>query len=114
MAGATGGTGQYGVGGLIDEVTRCAIHVGLFRRSGRLPGTREVPFALGADTVGLVDQAAPDVYCLGPRGRTQTNVYSVRSGGSLVLIDAGCTMPSGSSGRSPSCAEHTSGQSRSC
>ncbi len=32
---------------------------------------------------------APDVYCLGPRGRTQTNAYLVRSGSSWALIDAG-------------------------
>lgn len=31
----------------------------------------------------------PDVYCLGPAGRTETNVYFVRSGESWVLIDAG-------------------------
>jgi len=29
------------------------------------------------------------VYCLGPRGRTQTNVYFVRSGSSWALIDTG-------------------------
>lgn len=34
-------------------------------------------------------QIAPCVYCLGPRGRTQTNIYLVRSGSSWVLIDAG-------------------------
>jgi glyoxylase-like metal-dependent hydrolase (beta-lactamase superfamily II) len=34
-------------------------------------------------------EIAPDVYCLGPRGRTQTNVYFVRSGSSWVLVDAG-------------------------
>ncbi|MGB8022420.1 MAG: MBL fold metallo-hydrolase [Candidatus Nanopelagicales bacterium] len=34
-------------------------------------------------------EIAPDVYLLGPRGRTQTNVYFVRSGSSWVLIDAG-------------------------
>ena len=34
-------------------------------------------------------EIAPDVYCLGPRGRTQTDVYFVRSGSSWVLIDAG-------------------------
>jgi glyoxylase-like metal-dependent hydrolase (beta-lactamase superfamily II) len=34
-------------------------------------------------------EIAPDVYCLGPWGRTQTNVYFVRSGSSWVLIDAG-------------------------
>jgi glyoxylase-like metal-dependent hydrolase (beta-lactamase superfamily II) len=32
---------------------------------------------------------APDVHCLGPSGRTQTNVYLARAGGSWVLIDAG-------------------------
>jgi len=32
---------------------------------------------------------APDVYCLGPRGRSQTDVYFVRSGTSWALIDAG-------------------------
>ncbi|MFI5286983.1 MAG: MBL fold metallo-hydrolase [Candidatus Dormibacteria bacterium] len=30
-----------------------------------------------------------DVYCLRPRGRTQTNVYLVRSGSSWALIDSG-------------------------
>jgi len=30
-----------------------------------------------------------DVYCLGPSGRTQTNVYFVRSGSQWTLIDAG-------------------------
>jgi glyoxylase-like metal-dependent hydrolase (beta-lactamase superfamily II) len=34
-------------------------------------------------------EIAPDVWCLGPRGRTQTNVYLVRSGSSWCLIDAG-------------------------
>ena len=34
-------------------------------------------------------EIAPDVYCLGPKGRTQTDVYLVRSGSSWVLIDAG-------------------------
>jgi glyoxylase-like metal-dependent hydrolase (beta-lactamase superfamily II) len=32
---------------------------------------------------------APEVYCLGPWGYTQTNVYLVRSGPSSALIDAG-------------------------
>ena len=36
-----------------------------------------------------VRQIAPNVFCLGPRGRTQTNVYFVRSGPSWVLVDAG-------------------------
>ena len=34
-------------------------------------------------------EIAPDVFCLGPHGRTQTNVYFVRAGDSWVLIDAG-------------------------
>ena len=34
-------------------------------------------------------EIAPDVYCLGPHGRTQTNVYFVRSSDSWVLVDAG-------------------------
>lgn len=34
-------------------------------------------------------EIAPDVFCLGPWGRTQTNVYFVRSGSSWVLVDAG-------------------------
>ena len=34
-------------------------------------------------------QVAPDVFCVGPRGRTQTNVYLVRGGASWVLVDAG-------------------------
>jgi glyoxylase-like metal-dependent hydrolase (beta-lactamase superfamily II) len=34
-------------------------------------------------------EIAPDVLCLGPTGRTQTNVYFVRSGSSWALVDAG-------------------------
>jgi len=34
-------------------------------------------------------EIAPGVFCLGPSGRTQTNVYFVRSGSSWVLVDAG-------------------------
>jgi glyoxylase-like metal-dependent hydrolase (beta-lactamase superfamily II) len=36
-----------------------------------------------------VGTVAADVYCLGPWGRTQTNVYLVRSGQRATLIDAG-------------------------
>lgn len=43
-------------------------------REGTADGAREI---------------APDVFCLGPWGRTQTAVYFVRSGTSWVLIDAG-------------------------
>lgn len=34
-------------------------------------------------------EVVPDVYCLGPHGRTQTNVYFVRAADRWVLIDAG-------------------------
>lgn len=34
-------------------------------------------------------EIAPDVFCLGPWGRTQTNVYLVRSGAAWALVDAG-------------------------
>jgi glyoxylase-like metal-dependent hydrolase (beta-lactamase superfamily II) len=34
-------------------------------------------------------EVARDVYCMGPRGRTQTNVYFVGTGSSWTLIDAG-------------------------
>jgi len=37
----------------------------------------------------LVPEIAPDVWCLGPTGRTQTNVYLVAAGSSWTLIDAG-------------------------
>lgn len=34
-------------------------------------------------------EIAPGVFCLGPRGRTQTNVYLVRAGVAWFLVDAG-------------------------
>ena len=37
----------------------------------------------------LPTEIAPSVFCLGPWGRTQTNVYLVRAGASWVLVDAG-------------------------
>jgi glyoxylase-like metal-dependent hydrolase (beta-lactamase superfamily II) len=40
-------------------------------------------------TPGGAREIAPDVYCLGPRGRTQTDVYFVRSGSAWALVDAG-------------------------
>ena len=40
-------------------------------------------------TADVAREIAPDVFCLGPWGRTQTDVYFVRSGSSWVLIDAG-------------------------
>lgn len=46
----------------------------------------------GREEAVMVDEArriAPDVYCLGPHGRTQTNVYFVRSDTAWLLVDAG-------------------------
>jgi glyoxylase-like metal-dependent hydrolase (beta-lactamase superfamily II) len=40
-------------------------------------------------TPGAARRIASDVWCLGPRGRTQTNVYLVAGGSSWTLIDAG-------------------------
>ena len=34
-------------------------------------------------------EIVPDVFCLGPWGRTQTNAYLVRAGSSWALVDAG-------------------------
>ena len=42
-----------------------------------------------ASVSAVARQIAPDVYCLGPKGRTQTDVYFVGSGSSWALIDAG-------------------------
>src|SRR5512133_3467225 len=40
-------------------------------------------------TTAVAWELAPEVYCLGPRGRTQTNIYFVRAGSSWTLIDTG-------------------------
>ena len=37
----------------------------------------------------MAREIAAGVHCLGPKGRTQTHVYFVRSGESWGLIDAG-------------------------
>ena len=42
-----------------------------------------------SDPAATPTEIAPDVWCLGPHGRTQTNVVLVRSGSAWVLIDAG-------------------------
>ena len=42
-----------------------------------------------ASASAVACEIAPDVYCLGPNGRTQTNIYFVRSGSAWALIDAG-------------------------
>jgi glyoxylase-like metal-dependent hydrolase (beta-lactamase superfamily II) len=41
----------------------------------------------GSDEV--VKEIAPEVFCLGPSGRTQTNVFFVRDAGSWTLVDTG-------------------------
>ena len=43
----------------------------------------------GGSTPADAREIAPDVYCLGPKGRTQTDAYFVGSGSSWTLIDAG-------------------------
>lgn len=45
--------------------------------------------AVQARVAGAPWQIATDVFCVGPHGRTQTNVYLVRAGSSWVLIDTG-------------------------
>ena len=49
------------------------------------PATRPCAEASGA----VATEIAPDVYLLGPWGRTQTNAYLVRDGSSWILVDAG-------------------------
>jgi glyoxylase-like metal-dependent hydrolase (beta-lactamase superfamily II) len=43
----------------------------------------------GAAAATVPTEIAPDVFCLGPWGRTQTNAYLVRAGSSWALVDAG-------------------------
>jgi glyoxylase-like metal-dependent hydrolase (beta-lactamase superfamily II) len=54
-------------------------------RPARRAGSRLPP----RETRALPNEIAPDVYCLGPWGRTQTNVYLVHAGSSWALVDAG-------------------------
>jgi glyoxylase-like metal-dependent hydrolase (beta-lactamase superfamily II) len=53
--------------------------------AARKIGQRRQPATGGDDPWELAD----DVHCLGPSGRTQTNIFFVQSHGSWVLIDAG-------------------------
>jgi glyoxylase-like metal-dependent hydrolase (beta-lactamase superfamily II) len=56
------------------------------RAEGRVhAATRASPGATGA----AATEIAPEVYLLGPWGRTQTNAYLVRDGSSWILVDAG-------------------------
>lgn len=52
-----------------------------------LAARRREPALVGAEAGPA--EIAPGVFCIGPRGRTQTNVYLVRAGGAWVLVDAG-------------------------
>lgn len=53
------------------------------------PGSRKTPGGSRKPPGAVAGEIAPDVFCLGPSGRTQTNVYLVRSGSSWALVDAG-------------------------
>jgi len=61
------------------------------RAEGRVDAaTRASPRATGTPATGsAAREIAPEVYLLGPWGRTQTNAYLVRDGSSWVLVDAG-------------------------
>ena len=61
------------------------------RAEGRVDAaTRVSPGATDtADTAASATEIAPEVYLLGPWGRTQTNAYLVRAGSSWLLVDAG-------------------------
>ncbi len=59
-----------------------AATIGAVRRRAHAQPTRPRP---AEEPVEI----APDVYLLGPWGRTQTNVYLVRAGAAWALVDAG-------------------------
>jgi glyoxylase-like metal-dependent hydrolase (beta-lactamase superfamily II) len=68
------------LGGAAITAGAAALVAGLrIRRAGR---------GRGACDAGPLE-IAPDVFCLGPWGRTQTNVYFVRAGAAWALVDAG-------------------------
>ncbi|HSJ22298.1 MAG TPA: MBL fold metallo-hydrolase [Nocardioidaceae bacterium] len=50
---------------------------------------RGIKSRVEAGSDDAVREIAPGVFCLGPAGRTQTNVFFVRDGGSWTLVDAG-------------------------
>jgi glyoxylase-like metal-dependent hydrolase (beta-lactamase superfamily II) len=72
-------------------VKRIAILAGAGALVGAVAGLalRRRARASEATTVATPTEIGPDVFCLGPWGRTQTNVYLVRTGSSWILIDAG-------------------------
>ncbi len=76
--------------GLAAAVAGLAAAVaGLFAgRRHRRPGSGTGRSAVSPSSTRAL-AIARDVFCLGPTGRTQTNVYFVRSGTTWVLVDAG-------------------------
>ena len=63
--------------------------VGLVIAAGTVLAGRRRSRPAAAVTATVPTEIAPDVFCLGPWGRTQTNAYLVRAGSSWVLVDAG-------------------------
>jgi glyoxylase-like metal-dependent hydrolase (beta-lactamase superfamily II) len=63
--------------------------LGLVVAAGAVLAGRRRARPSGATTATVPIEIAPDVFCLGPWGRTQTNVYLVRAASSWVLVDAG-------------------------
>ncbi len=57
--------------------------------SGAGPGAAATTIWPAVTDVTAATEIAPDVYLLGPWGRTQTNAYLVHDGSSWMLIDAG-------------------------
>ena len=71
------------IGALAAIASLAAVGVVLVARRWR----RRLPAGLRAGTTAT--EIAPDVYLLGPWGRTQTNAYLVSDGRSWILVDAG-------------------------
>ncbi len=53
----------------------------MYRRSGRLPGAPKVPFTLGEDIVGVVDEVSEDVSGLEPGQRVAGGTWALGLGG---------------------------------
>ena len=57
--------------------------------AGAVLARRRARPSAGAAAAIVPTEIAPDVFCVGPWGRTQTNVYLLRAGASWVLVDTG-------------------------
>lgn len=57
--------------------------------AGAVVAGRRRARSAGAPAATAPAEIAPDVFCVGPWGRTQTNVYLLRAGASWMLVDAG-------------------------